>query len=87
MSMFCLNMSVNNCSVSVLFDWIGQDEDGGPDWETMKVQALLSSVVTPESKHWVDVYDLLSDDDLSNIESEIYSQWKELERQAHAQDY
>ena len=85
--MFCINMSVNNCSVSVSFDWTGQDEDSGPCWDTMEVVALLSSPVSPEAKHWVIVNDLLSDDDWVAIEMEIYAQWKELERQAYEQDY
>ena len=87
MSMFCLNMSVNNCPVSVLFDWVGQDEDGEPSWDTMEVHALLKTPKPSEASYWVIVNDLLSDDDWVKIEMEIYAQWKELERQAYEQEY
>ena len=82
---FDIVMNINNQQVTVLFDWAGKDEDGGPDWDTMKVVALLPSTI--DTKHWIVVNDLLSDDDWKNIESEIYLNWKELERQANEQDY
>ena len=88
---FCINMNINNKGVSVIFDWTGRDEDSGPDWDTIEVHALLP--IIPQyskdgpQKHWVIINDLLSDDDWKNIESEIYVQWKELERQFNEQDY
>lgn len=84
---FCVNMNINNQSVSVLFDWTGRDEDGGPDWETMEIHALLPTPAPSKAMYWVLVNDLLSDEDWKNVEVEIYSQWKELERQAHDNEY
>ena len=83
---FCINTHVNNQSVSIIFDWQGRDEDGGPNWDTLEVHALLPTV-PDKGRHWVLVNDLLSDDDWVYIETEIYAQWKELERQAHEQEY
>lgn len=83
---FCINTNVNNQSVSIIFDWQGRDEDGGPNWDTLEVHALLPTV-PDKGRHWVLVNDLLSDDDWVYIETEIYAQWKELERQAHEQEY
>ena len=82
---FDIHMNINNQQVSVIFDWSGKDEDGGPDWDTMKVLALLPGAVS--EKHWVVVNELLSEDAWRKIEIEIYSNWKELERQAYQQDY
>ena len=84
---FDIHMSINNQQVSVIFDWSGKDEDGGPDWDTMKVIALLPTPTDPFNKYWAVVNDLLSYDDWKNIELEIYANWKELERQAYEQDY
>lgn len=83
---FCINTNVNNQSVSIIFDWQGRDEDGGPNWETLEVHALLPTV-PDKGRHLVLVNDLLSDDDWVYIETEIYAQWKELERQAYEQEY
>ena len=84
---FDIHMNINNQQVSVLFDWAGKDEDGGPNWDTMQVVALLPSFTMPSNKHWTVINDLLSDNDWTEIEMEIYANWKELERQAHAEDY
>ena len=83
---FNINMNINNQAVSVVFDWSGKDEDGGPDWDTMEVHALLPTVPS-KGNHWVIVNDLLCDDDWVAIETEIYTQWKELERQARDNDF
>lgn len=84
---FCINTNVNNQSVSIIFDWQGRDEDGEPSWDTMEVHALLKTPKPSEASYWVIVNDLLSDDDWVHIETEIYAQWKELERQAYEQEY
>ena len=84
---FCINTNVNNQSVSIIFDWQGRDEDGGPNWETLEVHALLKTPKPSEASYWVIVNDLLSDDDWVGIEMEIYAQWKELERQARDNDF
>ena len=84
---FCINTSVNNQRVSIIFDWYGRDEDGGPDWETLEVHALLKTPKPSEASYWVIVNDLLSEDDWVYIETEIYAQWKELERQARDNDF
>lgn len=83
---FNINMNINNQAVSVVFEWTGKDEDGGPNWDTMEVHALLPTIPS-KGHHWVLVNDLLSDDDWKKIELEIYSSWKELERQAMDQEY
>ena len=83
MTDFVLNMNVNNCAVTLEF-YMTSD---GPDWETMKVLALLPGAVIPETKHWVEVNDLLSEEDWTNIEYEIGWNYDELMRQKEARDY
>lgn len=78
---FHIYTNINNQAVTVVFNWTGKDEDGGPDWDTMEVRALLP-IAPDKVRLWVIVNDLLSDDDWVEIEMEIYAQWKELERQA-----
>lgn len=63
------NMTLNDCAVTIVFDWYGDDE---PEWDTMVVQALLPSADTPEGKHLVKVNDLLSPFDWDAITDEIY---------------
>lgn len=83
MTDFVLNAVVNDCEVTLEF-YMTSD---GPDWETMRVLALLPGAVAPESKHWVLVNDLLSDEDWTNIEYEIGWNYDELMRQKESRDY
>lgn len=84
MTDFVLDMNINNCAVTLEFN---MTSDEGPDWETMKVLALLKGVVTPESNYWVVVNDLLSDKDWIDIEYEIGWNYDELMRQKEAREY
>lgn len=83
MSQFALNLVVNNVSVSVEFDWYGDE----PCWDTTNVIALLPGVVSPEGKHWVKINDVLSDDDWHRIEAQIYERQDELYKQAVENEY
>lgn len=83
MTMFALNLVVNNAPVTVEFDWYGEE----PCWDTMTVCALLPAMVQPEAKHWVRINDVLSDDDWHRIETQIYERQDELYKQAMEQEY
>ena len=87
MSDFVLNMVINDCAVTLEFDMLSE----GLDMSTVKVLAYLPGVVAPsdsvESKHWVVVNDLLSDEDWTNIEYEIGWNYDELMRQKESRDY
>lgn len=76
-------MKLNNCDVTIEFDWYGEE----PVWDTMVVNALLPSTVTPESKYWVNVTDLISDKDWGYIEDELYSNEVLLKKQKDRNDY
>lgn len=80
-----VNLNIEDCPVSVEFEWTGRDEDSGPNWDTMEVIALLKGSF--ESKHWVQVNDLLSDAQWAKIEHAIHDNWRDLQRQAYEQDY
>ncbi len=86
-----VDLNIENCPVTVEFEWTGRDEDSGPNWETLEVHALLPVIPQPDKespkRHWVIVNELISDDDWVYIEMEIYARWKELERQARSNDY
>lgn len=83
MTMFALDIVINDCTASVEFD-MGSE---GPCWDTMKVIALLTDYLIPEAKRWVIVNDLLSDDDWLKIEHEINCNEDELMRQKDSYDY
>lgn len=83
--MFMVRLCIENAVVEVHFDWSGKDEDGGPKWDTMKVYSCLPTALN--SIEVVDVGDLLSDDAWKKIETAIYENWKDIERQANEQDY
>ena len=83
MTVFALDMVINDCNVSIEFD-MGSD---GPCWDTMEVIALLPDYMVPEAKRWVKVNDLLSDDDWTKIETEIYLNEDELMLQKESHDY
>jgi hypothetical protein len=69
--MLSLNMSINNCAVTILFDWYGEE----PDWEGMEVIALLPTPEPNKAKYWVTINDLLSNKDWDDIRGELY--WNE----------
>ena len=46
--MLSLNMNIENTSVTVLFDWYGEE----PDWEGMEVIALLPTPDPSLAKYW-----------------------------------
>lgn len=83
--MFMITTYVENAVIDVHFNWTGQDEDSGPDWETMKVYSCLPTAL--DSIALVEVSDLLSDAAWKKIETAIYENWKDIERQAYEQDY
>lgn len=68
------NMTLNDCAITIEFDWYGDDE---PHWDTMVVSALLPSVDTPEAKYCVKINDVLSDGDWVKITQDLY--WNERE--------
>lgn len=76
-------MKLNNCDVTIEFDWHGAE----PVWDTMVVNALLPSTVVPESKYWVNVTDLISDKDWGYIEDELYSNEVLLKKQKDRNDF
>jgi hypothetical protein len=69
--MLSWNMSINNCAVTILFDWYGEE----PDWEDMEVIALLPTPEPNKAKYWVTINDLLSNKDWDDIRGELY--WNE----------
>ncbi len=83
MTNFVLDININNCEVSLEFDMTSD----GPNWDTMKVIALLPGIVAPEAKHYVLVNDLLSDDDWTKIEYEIGWNYDTLMIQKESRDY
>jgi hypothetical protein len=69
--MLSWNMSINNCAVTILFDWYGEE----PDWEGMEVIALLPTPEPNKAKYWITINDLLSNKDWDDIRGELY--WNE----------
>lgn len=83
-----VDLTIGDCPVTVWFEWTGKDEDGGPNWETMSVEAFLPGVLYNDREYrWVRINDLLSDEQWVKIEHAIHDNWKDLERQAFANDY
>ena len=78
-----LDMNLRECPVTIQFHWYGEE----PDWDTMVVSALLPSIVAPEAMYWVEINDLLSEQDWYEIETEIYLNQKKLKQQAQDQEY
>lgn len=68
------NMTLNDCAITIEFDWYGDDE---PHWDTMVVSAALPDALIPEMFSVVKVNDLLSDGDWVKITQELY--WNERE--------
>ena len=82
---FELLMNIEEAQVLVEFKWYGTYEDNEPDWETMKVWAKLKN--SKGTSDWVEVNDLLSQDQWNIIESEIYLREDELHKQAIENEY
>ena len=78
-----LNMNLRECSITVQFNWYGEE----PDWDTMVVSALLPSTVAPEAMYWVEINELLSEQDWYEIETEIYLNQSKLKQQVQEHDY
>lgn len=83
---FTVNLNIEDCPVTVEFEWTGQDEDGGPNWETMQVLAFLPNVGASGGSYWVRINDLLSDEQWVKIEHAIQDNWKDIQRQALKQE-
>lgn len=86
--MFTLDMTINNCAVSVLFEFTGPVGEAEINYETLDVIAFLP-VYEAEEKTctWVLVNDLMSDKDMEYITSEIHWRISEIEDQFRAQDW
>lgn len=76
-------MNIENTSVTVLFDWYGEE----PDWEGMEVIALLPTPDPSLAKYWVTINDVLSDEQWRHIEMEIYRNEDELKRQVKDNEF
>ena len=76
-------MPLNNCNIAIEFDWYGEE----PDWDNMVVMALLPSAIVFESKHWVEINDVLSESDWKKIEFELHFNETEIKRKGMKDDY
>lgn len=85
--MLTVDLNIENCPVTVEFEWTGRGEDGGPRWDTMEVLAFLPNAGPSGGSYWVRINDLLSVSQLGRIEDAIYGTWQDLERQAYEQRY
>lgn len=81
--MLSWDMNINNCAVTILFNWWGDE----PDWEGMEVIALLPAPEPLEAKYWVTINDLLSDSDWDKIRDELFWNEDELMRQKADNDF
>ena len=81
--MLSWNMNINNCAVTILFNWYGEE----PDWDSMEVIALLPAPETLEAKYWVTINDVLSDNDWEEIRKELFWNQDELMRQKANDEY
>lgn len=81
--MLSLNMTLNNCAVTILFEWYGDN----PDWDSMEVVALLPAPEPLEAKYWVTINDVLSESDWMKIETAIYLNEDQLMRQKADNEY
>ena len=82
-----VDLNIENCPVTVEFEWTGRDEDAGPNWETMQVLAFLPNVGASGGFYWVRINDLLSDEQWVKIEHAIYDNWKDIQEQAWNNDF
>jgi hypothetical protein len=76
-------MCLNNAAVTLQFYWFGEE----PEWDDMEVVAFMPTAGNPNVKIYVDVADVLSDDDWKKIEHEIYWNEDKLKQQAMDQEY
>lgn len=81
--MLSWNMNINDCPVTILFDWYGEE----PDWDGMEVIALLPTPEPNKAKYWVTINDLLSDEDWNKIRDELFWNEDEFIRQAREDDF
>lgn len=81
MSTLVHNMNLNDCAITIEFNWYGEDE---PDWDNMVIHALLPSVETQGAKYCVKVNDLISEGDWIKIEQELY--WNEKKIRSQHED-
>lgn len=81
--MLSWNMNINDCPVTILFDWYGEE----PDWDGMEVIALLPTPEPNKAKYWVTINDLLSDEDWNKIRDELFWNEDEFIRQAREDEY
>jgi len=81
--MLSLNMTINDCPVTILFNWYGKE----PDWASMEVIALLPVPEPNKAKYWVTINDVLSDADWQNIRTEIFWNQDDLMRQKEENEY
>ncbi len=82
-SLLSLDMNLNNCAVTLEFEWYGEE----PNWGTFKVIALLPSYGVVEGKQWVIINDLLSDNDWDTIWHHINMNEDKLKLQVQANEY
>lgn len=85
--MLTIDLNIENCPVTVEFEWVGRDEDGGPNWETMEVLAFLPNAGPSGGHYWIRINDLLSDAQWAKIEHAIHDNWKDLQQQAWDNDF
>lgn len=81
--MLSVDMNINNCAVTVLFNWDGEE----PDWEGMEVIALLPVPEPNKAKYWVTINDVLGDKEWDDIRTEIYWNQSDLMHQRSENDY
>lgn len=81
--MLSWNMNINNCAVTILFDWYGDE----PEWDSMEVIALLPTPEPNKAKYWVTINDVLSDKDWDDIRTELFWNIDELKRQQADNDF
>ena len=81
--MLSLNMVINDCPATILFNWYGEE----PDWNTMEVIALLPVPEPNKAKYWVTINDVLGDKEWNDIRTEIFWNQDDLMRQRDENDY
>jgi hypothetical protein len=81
--MLSLNMVINDCPTTILFNWYGEE----PDWDSMEVIALLPTPEPLEAKYWVKINDVLGDKEWMDIRAEIFWNQDDLMRQRDENDY
>lgn len=81
--MLSWSMNINNCAVTILFNWWGDE----PDWDGMEVIALLPTPEPNKAKYWVTINDVLSDKDWDDIRDELFWNEDKLMRQKRNNDF